>query len=142
MACSINGTVRDAANREDGLLFVYGTLRRGCAGPMADYLENAACYRGVASARGALFMVDGYPGFVPGDGGIVHGDLFELTDPANSLDVLDDYEECGAKWPAPQEYDRVRITVTQGTEASEAWTYVYMHDSAALPVIASGDFLA
>lgn len=123
------------------LLFVYGTLRPRCDGPMAVWLKGVACHVGEAVASGALYRVEEYPGFVPGKTGRVIGDLFAMPDPAATLAALDTYEECTGDFPEPHEYRRVRLTVGRAQEAVEAWTYVYARDVARLPRIDSGDFL-
>jgi len=46
------------------LLFVYGTLMRGCAHPMARLLSANADFIGEATCRGRLYLVKHYPGLV------------------------------------------------------------------------------
>ena len=55
------------------LLFVYGTLRPGHDGPMANWLRHVARHVGGATALGALYHVDGYPAFVPDEAGVAKG---------------------------------------------------------------------
>lgn len=124
------------------LLFVYGTLRPGHDGPMADWLRHVAHHVGGATALGTLYHVDGYPAFVPGETGVAKGDLFALPDAAAILAVLDEHEECSEHFPHPQEYRRERLTVQSAAGPVEAWTYIYNRDVASLARIASGDFLA
>ncbi len=126
-------------------LFVYGTLRRGCPTPMAEWLGSTASWIGMAQIRGRLYRLDGYPGLVPDEnGGLVQGDLFRLPDGAAGdalLARLDAYEECAPDCPAPHEYARVVLPVLfQGT-LIEAWTYIYRRPTDALDMIESGDFL-
>lgn len=109
---------------------------------MAAWLASVAQHAGVASASGALYRIDYYPGFVPGPDGIVTGDLFLLPDAGAVLSVLDEHEECAAHFPQPHEYRRERISVGTTTGPAEAWTYVYARDVTGLERIASGDFLA
>ncbi|WP_197707392.1 MULTISPECIES: gamma-glutamylcyclotransferase family protein [Sphingobium] len=123
-------------------LFVYGTLRPGFDGPMADWLKGVACHVGGATAQGWLYRVDGYPAFVPGGSGMVKGDLFLLPDAAAILAVLDEHEECADHFPSPHEYRRARLTVRGGDGPIEVWTYIYNRDVSALERIESGDFLA
>jgi gamma-glutamylcyclotransferase (GGCT)/AIG2-like uncharacterized protein YtfP len=123
------------------LLFVYGTLRLGFDGPMALWLRGVATVVGPATAQGALYRVESYPGFVPGNRGAVTGELFALPDPAVLLARLDEYEECAAHFPEPHEYRRALVTV-QGTDGPvEAWTYIYARDVVGLERIEGGDFL-
>jgi gamma-glutamylcyclotransferase (GGCT)/AIG2-like uncharacterized protein YtfP len=124
------------------LLFVYGTLRRGAAGPMALRLAEGARWLGEASAIGHLFMLDGYPGFTPDPEGIaIAGDLFSLEDPDILLAVLDDYEECAPHFPQPHEYARIMLDVQrQDGAVIRAWTYVYIRPTDGLARIANGRF--
>ncbi len=126
------------------LLFVYGTLRPGFDGPMALWLRGVARHVGPAQARGRLYRIDDYPGFVPGDGEAVLGDLFALPEQeeAEVLAALDEHEQCSARWPTPHEYRRERILVNTAGGPVRAWTYIYAHDVAGLTPIAGGDFLA
>lgn len=126
----------------DPLLFVYGTLRPGFGGPMADWLKGVARHRGGAVAQGMLYRVDGYPAFVPGGSGQVAGDLFALPNAIAILAMLDEHEECAGHFPQPHEYRRERLTVQGGNGPVEAWTYIYNWDVGALALIGSGDFLA
>lgn len=123
------------------LLFVYGTLRVGCDGPMARWLRGVAQAVGQGYLAGCIYRVDDYPGFVPGEEGRVTGDLFALPDPAMILSKLDDYEQCSDQWPQPHEYRRERVMVTRSDGPVQAWTYIYTHDTSGLPMIVGGDFL-
>jgi gamma-glutamylcyclotransferase (GGCT)/AIG2-like uncharacterized protein YtfP len=126
----------------DDLLFVYGTLRKGCPHPMALRLANEADYHGPASASGQLYRIVDYPGFVPASEGRVQGDLFRLFQADETLAWLDDYEECAPHFPTPQEYRRERLMVDGPCGAVEAWTYVYAPPVENLVQIEGGDFLA
>ncbi|MDF0541802.1 gamma-glutamylcyclotransferase [Sphingobium sp. H39-3-25] len=124
------------------LLFVYGTLRRGATGPTALRLAEGARWLGEARATGHLFMLDGYPGFVPDPGGTaIAGDLFSMEDPDMLLAVLDDYEECAPHFPQPHEYARIMLDVQrQDGAVTRAWTYAYAWPTDTLRRIASGRF--
>lgn len=124
------------------LLFVYGTLRPGFDGPMVAWLRGVARPAGAGQARGRLYRVDGYPGFVPGEGGAVLGDLFALPDPGAILARLDEHEQCSADWPEPHEYRRVVLSVETPDGPVRAWVYAYAHDVAGLLPIPGGDYLA
>jgi len=125
----------------DAFLFVYGTLRPGFDGAMALWLRGVAPLIGPATAHGALYRVESYPGFVPGDEGVVAGELFAMPDPVAVLARLDEYEECAAHFPVPHEYRRGLVTVMTDKGPVEAWTYIYARDVAGLARIAGGDFL-
>lgn len=125
------------------LLFVYGTLRKGGGAPLVKRLEREARWLGQAEARGFLYLIEGYPGFVSdAAGGRVLGDLFDIGPNVSLLAALDDYEQCGEAWPQPQEYRREVISVLSERSAGEAWTYVYAWHVDETSLIAGGDFLA
>jgi gamma-glutamylcyclotransferase (GGCT)/AIG2-like uncharacterized protein YtfP len=132
---------RNVGDMSQDLLFVYGSLRPGFGGEMAKWLASVAQAAGAAVARGTLYRIDYYPGFVAGAEGNVVGELFRLPDAAAILAVLDEHEECGAHFPPPQEYRRERVKVETAEGVVEAWTYVYARDVTGLERIASGDFL-
>lgn len=126
----------------DPFLFVYGTLRPGFDGPMADWLKRVAHHAGGAAAQGLLYRVEAYPAFLPGGPGQVMGDLFALPCAAAILAVLDEHEECAGHFPQPHEYRRERLIVRGGNGPVEAWTYIYNRNAGGLTRIESGDFLA
>jgi gamma-glutamylcyclotransferase (GGCT)/AIG2-like uncharacterized protein YtfP len=124
-------------------LFAYGTLRRESDAPMARLLRSQSRWIGTAQARGLLYRLDGYPGFVPTiDGPVVTGDIFAMRDPDETLALLDDYEECAARFPQPHEYRRELIAVRLGEGHVDAWTYIYAWPVDAAAIIATGDYLA
>src|ERR1700731_644557 len=126
------------------LLFVYGTLMRGYAHPMAQLLSRSADFLGEARCRGRLYLVKHYPGLVLSDdlADVVFGELYRLRAPVELLREFDMYEACGEGFAAPTEYIRQVLPVTSGDGAAgEAWTYLYNWPVAHLPRIASGRFL-
>jgi gamma-glutamylcyclotransferase (GGCT)/AIG2-like uncharacterized protein YtfP len=126
------------------LLFVYGTLMRGYAHPMAQLLSRSADFLGEARCRGRLYLVKHYPGLVLSDDTteVVFGELYRLRAPAELLREFDMYEACGESFATPTEYIRQILSVTSGDgAASEAWTYLYNWPVTHLPRIASGRFL-
>jgi gamma-glutamylcyclotransferase (GGCT)/AIG2-like uncharacterized protein YtfP len=89
-------------------IFVYGTLKRGFSN--AVQLEGAAFERTAATANGYLLhMVSGYPAMSRSDVGVVHGELYGVTD--DQLRYLDEFEG------APEAYQREAIRLEDGTEA-------------------------
>jgi gamma-glutamylcyclotransferase (GGCT)/AIG2-like uncharacterized protein YtfP len=123
------------------LLFLYGTLRIGSDDPMAHWLHGVARLIGPGWAKGTIYRVDTYPGFVPGGAARVVGDLVRLDDPQAAFAILDEHEQCSDAWPHPHEYRREQIAVTGPQGLVEAWTYIFAHDVSALERIESGDFL-
>jgi gamma-glutamylcyclotransferase (GGCT)/AIG2-like uncharacterized protein YtfP len=75
-------------------LFVYGSLLSSIAHPSGERLRSEARLIGAASMPGRLYRVGWYPGLVAGAAGAsrVHGEVYELADPARSLAWLDEYE--------------------------------------------------
>ena len=126
------------------LLFVYGTLMRGYAHPMARLLSANADFLGEASCRGRLYQVKHYPGLVLSDDAadVVFGELYRLRAVEDLLREFDMYEACGEGFPEPTQYVRRMLSVTRadGTQ-SEAWTYIYNWPVADLARIESGRFL-
>lgn len=124
------------------LLFLYGTLRRGCAGHEARRLAKESAYLGEAQLRGRLYRVAEYPALVTDDlGGPVTGDLVRLFRPYETLIWLDAHEETGHGFAEPWEYRRVLLNVGTSAGARLAWIYVYGWPVAGLVAIAGGDWL-
>jgi gamma-glutamylcyclotransferase (GGCT)/AIG2-like uncharacterized protein YtfP len=127
------------------LLFVYGTLMRGYAHPMARLLSANADFIGEASCRGRLYKVKHYPGLVLSDDAVdtVFGELYRLRAVDDMLREFDMYEACGEGFPEPTQYVRHMLSVTLADGGvREAWTYVYNWPVARLAWIESGRFLA
>jgi gamma-glutamylcyclotransferase (GGCT)/AIG2-like uncharacterized protein YtfP len=125
-------------------LFVYGTLMRGYAHPMARLLSANADFLGEASCRGRLYMVKHYPGLVLSDDAdeIAHGELYRLRAPDELLREFDMYEACGEGFPEPTQYVRKMVSVSLADGASsQAWTYLYNWPVAELTLFESGRFL-
>jgi gamma-glutamylcyclotransferase (GGCT)/AIG2-like uncharacterized protein YtfP len=126
------------------LLFVYGTLMRGYAHPMARLLSANADFLGPASCRGRLYKVKHYPGLVLSDDAadVAYGELYRLRAVDDLLREFDMYEACGAGFPEPTQYLRQTLPVTLSDGGTrEAWTYVYNWPVAHLSRIESGRFL-
>ena len=120
-------------------LFVYGSLRsdaprdRQAAREAYGLLAAGAVLEGKATISGRLYAPDWYPGLVPGRGGRVAGELWRLENPG-LLAKLDQYEG--------EAYARETWSVTaEDGRGVTAWTYRYMADASAVPLIASGDYL-
>ncbi len=121
-------------------LFVYGTLRKGFAHPMARFLAERARHVEAAKAPGRLYDLGLYPGMLepaaPDDW--VHGDLFELTDDEATLKALDHYESLHAQ---PPMFERVSGDVVTATgETMRAWYYLYRRVVSEAQRLASGDW--
>ncbi|MCI1754665.1 MAG: gamma-glutamylcyclotransferase [Sphingobium sp.] len=110
------------------LLFVYGTLRRGCGSVEAQRLHAQATWLGQGRVRGRLYRVDWYPALVAcrSGGDEVTGDIYRLNDPDAAFVWLDHYEECGPGFAAPQEYQRVIAQVESGSRVAQERAWVYL----------------
>ena len=125
-------------------LFVYGTLRRAGAHPMAQFLTARGRLVGAASAPGRLYDLGAYPGMVDAaeEGECVRGEVYELREPEATLIALDRYEGCGPEDPHPWLYERVLAVVTlDGGEQLNAWLYLYRGSLTGARHIPSGDYL-
>jgi gamma-glutamylcyclotransferase (GGCT)/AIG2-like uncharacterized protein YtfP len=115
-------------------LWVYGTLRRGCANPHAHLLRRAARYAGPARVQARLYRIRWYPGIRLGGEDWVTGDLFQILD-RSVLPELDRYE-------GSNEYQRVHGFAELGSgERIKCWVYEYLGGVSESRRIASGDWL-
>ncbi|HEU4562653.1 MAG TPA: gamma-glutamylcyclotransferase family protein [Longimicrobium sp.] len=121
-------------------LFVYGSLRLGEENPMAALLHANARHLGRGTVCGQLYVVDWYPGMIPGDVAdeCVTGDLFELhPDAAERLLAELDVYECEVDG-----FERHTVEVTLDDETrTGAYAYLYAASVAGLPRVAHGDWL-
>jgi gamma-glutamylcyclotransferase (GGCT)/AIG2-like uncharacterized protein YtfP len=126
------------------LLFVYGTLMRSYAHPMARLLSANADFIGEASCRGRLYRVKHYPGLVLSNDAtdVVFGELYRLRAVDDLLREFDMYEACGEGFAEPTQYVRRTLPVTLADgSVGEAWTYIYNWPVTDLVRIESGRFL-
>ena len=123
-------------------LFVYGTLMKATGQPAAMRLAGEAEFVGFASARGVLYDLLKWPGFIASQRAVdrVHGEVWRLRDRA-SLVWLDDYEGITAGALDP-EYDRIATSVRRSDgRCIRAMLYAYRRPLAGAPRIASGRWL-
>jgi gamma-glutamylcyclotransferase (GGCT)/AIG2-like uncharacterized protein YtfP len=118
-------------------LFVYGTLRRGCANRHARLLETSAQFLGLARIQARLYRIQWYPGITlkaEADEWVT-GDLFRVRNPA-TLIALDQYE-------GSDEYQRVlTMAVLENAERVRCWVYEYIGPVKDERRIVSGNWLA
>jgi len=127
-------------------VFVYGTLRRA-SGHEAHRLLAAAEPVGDGWLPGRLYLADGYPGLVvpeapaePRRPAAVRGEVYRLPG-GDALAALDRYEGCDAGDPRRGLFRRTAAeAVLDDGRRLAVWVYVYNRDTAALPLIASGDY--
>lgn len=123
------------------LLFVYGTLRPGCAHPMARLLAERAAHVGAARARGRLYNLGRYPGMQEtlADDWVL-GDLYRLPDDqGRTLQALDDYEN--AESPIPAFFERCLAEVRTAEGMAQAWIYWFRGAVKQEQQIVGGDWL-
>lgn len=111
------------------LLFVYGTLKRGSAHPMARRLAMQSDLVGQGTIGGRLYSLGFYPGLALTDAGRhrVHGEVVRLHHPAFSFGWIDIYEGCGPNYPEPHDFRRVPVPVLMNGGAHlRAWVYTYI----------------
>ena len=129
--------------REGGVLFVYGSLRRGAAGGMVRLLQPGTQPLGIGRMRGRLVDLGAYPGLVSASRGWVVGELHLLVETETVLERLDRYEGCGPDDRQPHEFERVQRPARRLTGGElPAWVYVFRGDPRPHRVIRSGDYLA
>jgi gamma-glutamylcyclotransferase (GGCT)/AIG2-like uncharacterized protein YtfP len=100
-------------------------------------------YTGRGSMRAALFDLGIYPAAVPAeDEGKVWGEVYETTDPAAVLSVLDEIEGYRPSEPDRSLYTRVQTDVTlEDGRVVKAWAYFYNAPLGRAQRIESGDYL-
>ena len=119
------------------LLFVYGSLRAGVAGPARRLLRGRAYYLDAGMCQGRLYDLGAYPALTPSahpDDRVV-GEIYALRTARPALARLDRYEG--------RDYRRELGAVdSRRFGRLHAWLYYYAGAVAAAPRIASGDYLA
>lgn len=101
-------------------LFVYGSLKRDGEPAAHQALAEGAHFLREGSVAGRLYVAEGWPALRPGgEGERVHGEAYELKDPAALLPKLD-------AWEGPS-YERRLVPVLfkdQGFEI-ECWAWFW-----------------
>ena len=122
-------------------IFAYGTLMRGMRSHelLAPRIRKVHGPARVAGA--ALVHIDWYPGLVPSDDGSVHGELYELDGVAATLQDFDAYEDFAGYGEDSSLYRRSLVSAITDGVTVLAWTYVYLGDADAFPLIPSGRWM-
>jgi len=124
------------------LLFVYGTLRRGFE--LHHQLARlGARFHTEAKVPGRLFDLGRFPGARPDDREQewVHGEVFELRQPAADLEVLDEVEGFTPGAPEQSEFVRAITAVMLNSGARQScWIYWLGPGQGSRRRIASGDY--
>jgi len=120
-------------------IFTYGTLMQGEPSHhlLAPKIRHA---HGAAQVAGAsLVRLGWYPGLVlDGGNGPVHGELYELENLATALEELDSYEDFWGYESQSSLYRRSLVSTLSNHGLVLAWTYIYLGDANAYPLIPSG----
>ncbi len=124
-------------------LFVYGSLRRDSAHPMAALLAARARLVGAARAPGRLYDLGEYPGMTAPAAADewVRGDVYELTDAEGLLRTLDRYEGCDPDEPEGALFARLPTAATFDDGSTlTTWAYFYGGPLEGARPIPSGDY--
>jgi len=124
-------------------VFVYGTLRKDALDGVTSPLTREWRFEGYGTIPGDLYDFGAYPGAVRSDvpDARVRGELYQLPDLLESLDLLDDYEGCGRQDDPPFEFERetVQVSLDEGGTRM-AWVYWYRPEPRGRRLV-SGDYL-
>jgi gamma-glutamylcyclotransferase (GGCT)/AIG2-like uncharacterized protein YtfP len=115
------------------LVFVYGTLRRGCARGMSVRFPKSK-FIANAKVSGALYDLGAYPGMLLNESNsLVIGELYEVDD--EILNKLDEFE-------ASSNYLRTQFEASLGTDTRPCWIYEPNPEFHSLhTLITSGDWI-
>jgi gamma-glutamylcyclotransferase (GGCT)/AIG2-like uncharacterized protein YtfP len=124
-------------------VFFYGTLMSPFNRPGRQRITPKLTYTGRGSMRAALFDLGIYPAAIPAeDDSKVWGEVYETSDPAAVLAVLDEIEGHRPSEPERSLYTRVQTDVTlEDGRTVKAWAYFYNAPLGRAQRIASGDYL-
>ena len=126
-------------------LFVYGTLLSAARHPKGERLRSESRLVGAATIAGRLYSLGRYPGLVESADTTarVHGEVYALEAPTNSLAWLDAYEGIVPGNDARNEYERVERAVRMASgEKVAAWVYLCRRDVSRLEPIPGGRWVA
>ena len=115
------------------LVFVYGTLRRGCAGAMSIRFPRSK-FVADAEVSGSLYDLGAYPGLrLDESNSLVVGEVYEVDD--ELLNELDHFE-------ASSHYRRKEVELSLGNHRRVCWTYEPEPEFYSLrTLITSGDWI-
>lgn len=122
------------------LLFVYGTLMQGYTNPYAQQLHRESRFVGCGHMPGQLFRVSWFPGAVPDPTALtlIHGEVYQLHNPTETLRVLDEYEDTAADGSGI--YIRKALPVLMGEQVLICWIYTYNALTESLVLVEDGRF--
>jgi gamma-glutamylcyclotransferase (GGCT)/AIG2-like uncharacterized protein YtfP len=122
------------------LLFVYGTLMRGQRLHHHLQRQNGVLYLGKAKIRAQLYRLRGrgYPGAVRTSRAesFVHGELYQLSNPTETLRIMDKIEGCDEGL-----FVRKRVDIWHGDEKLRGWAYFYAKPVSRADHVPTGQFV-
>ncbi|MBI1760356.1 MAG: gamma-glutamylcyclotransferase [Acidobacteria bacterium] len=123
-------------------LFVYGSLRSGFTPTEVQPSLNGITLISPATVRGWLYDLGEYSGVqLAEDGGLVVGELLEMSDAPTQLRVLDSYEGIDEHDLSQCLFVRTKCrTALPDGQSVEAWIYVYNQSLTNARLIESGDY--
>ncbi len=126
------------------LIFFYGTLMTPFNRPGRTRIDSHLMFNGHGSIAAALFDLGMYPAAVPADDddARVRGEVYEMTNAADVLQVLDEIEGYRSTEPEASLYTR-RLTpvALDDGRVVNAWAYFYNAPLGRAERIESGDYL-
>lgn len=124
-------------------VFFYGTLMSPFNRPGRQRITPKLTYTGRGSIRAALFDLGIYPAAIPAeDDSQVWGEVYQTSDPASVLAVLDEIEGYRPSEPDRSLYTRVLTGVRlEDGRMLQAWAYFYNAPLGRAQRIQSGDYL-
>ena len=124
-------------------VFFYGTLMAPFNRPGRQRVTSKLTFKGRGTIRAALFDLGIYPAAIPADdSSVVWGEVYETSDTAAVLAVLDEIEGYRPSEPERSLYTRVEAEVVLADgRALKAWIYFYNAPLGRAERIASGDYL-
>jgi gamma-glutamylcyclotransferase (GGCT)/AIG2-like uncharacterized protein YtfP len=126
------------------LVFFYGTLMTPFNRPGRMRIDSQLIFKGHGSIAAALFDLGMYPAAVPADhdNARVRGEVYEITNAAAVLQVLDEIEGYRSTERDRSLYSRrfTRVTLDDARMV-DAWAYFYNAPLGHAERIDSGDYL-
>ena len=124
-------------------VFFYGTLMAPFNRPGRQRITSKLTFKGRGTIRAALFDLGIYPAAIPAnDNSTVWGEVYETSEAAAVLAVLDEIEGYRPAEPDRSLYTRAPVDVTlEDGRVEKAWSYFYNAPLGGAQRITSGDYL-
>lgn len=124
-------------------VFFYGTLMAPFNRPGRQRITSKLTFKGRGTIRAALFDLGIYPAAIPvDDNSTVWGEVYETSEAAAVLAVLDEIEGYRPAEPDRSLYTRATVDVTlEDGRVEKAWSYFYNAPLGGAERITSGDYL-